>query len=105
MTSPVTRPGREANLPGRFAVAHALALIVFLSWRFGGMEPWGRVVAGWACGLAPLVTVFAWNRADAAWRRKFLGIALPLAGIGLLVFTSALNPHMRVLDFGGEAVL
>jgi O-antigen ligase len=105
MAPSAPHPAGQANLPGLLAAVHASALIVFLSWRFGGMDPSSRTVAGWVSGLAPLVTALAWRRADAALRRKFLGVALPLAGIALLVLTSALNPNMRVLRVDGEMVL
>lgn len=66
------------------------------------MEPWGREVAAFLCLPAPLITLWAWRRADGALRRRFLHFALPLAGIALVVFVSALNPNMRVLFADGK---
>jgi O-antigen ligase len=93
----------DANLPGVLAVGHALCLIVFLSWRFGGMEPVSRQFAGCAVAAAPVLTILAWLRADALLRRRFLGFALPLAALVVLVLISATNPNMRILTSEGTA--
>ncbi len=103
MAHPSPRPdGTATNLAGLLAVAHALTLIVFLSWRFGGMEPLSRLVAGGLGAFAPMISVLAWRQADAPLRRRFLRVVAPLAGIALLVFVSAGNPHMRILTSDGE---
>lgn len=87
-----TKPG-----PGLIAVAHAAMLVGFLSWRFGGMDPIGRDGAAWLGAIAPLVTLYAWGRADRSLRRDFLRIAIPLLLLLLVVGVSAFNPHMRLL--------
>lgn len=90
---------------GTAALVHAGALIVFLSWRFGGMEPETRALAFWLCLPAPVLTFLAWQAAPFALRRTFLWIAVPLGVIAVTVLVSLANPNMRVLLFDGEAVL
>jgi O-antigen ligase len=84
------------------ASLHALSLIVFLSWRFGGMEPFSRVVAGWALLIAPALTIAGWRVADPSLRRRFAFIAVPLIGLAVIVAVSAANPYMRMLTSDGE---
>src|SRR4051812_25912536 len=103
MTSHANTDSAETNLPGVLAVAHALGLIVFLSWRFGGMEPVSRQFAGCIAAAAPVITALAWLRADPRLRRRFLGVAVPLAAFVLLVLISATNPNMRILTSDGTA--
>jgi O-antigen ligase len=92
----------HGNLPGRLATWHAFAAIVFLSWRFGGMEPRARAIAGFWCLAAPVITWFAWRRAEARLRVRFLRIVLPLAALAFVVLVSAFNPSMRLLANAGQ---
>lgn len=100
----------ESNRPAprhlaAFAIAHALLLIGFLSWRFGGMEPLARSLGEWLCLPAPVITFLAWRAADRPLRRAFLRIALPLAVLLVVILASLANPNMRPLLFDGEVVL
>ncbi len=97
-----SREPKPSHLLARLAVAHALLLIVFLSWRFGGMEPWARKVSGWLCVPAPFLTWLAWRQADQTLRRHFSGVVVPLLAIVLMVLASLLNPNMRVLFSDGQ---
>lgn len=97
-----SNPVDRGNLPGRLATWHALAAIVFLSWRFGGMESCARTIAGCWCLAAPAVTWFAWRRAGARLRTRFLRVVLPLAALAAVVLASALNPSMRLLTSGEQ---
>lgn len=89
------------SLAGRVAVVHAAGLMIFLTWRFGGMDDFGRSVATWALLPAPLLTFLAWREAGGARRRSFAFIAIPLLLFTLLVVISLFNPSMRFLQFWG----
>ncbi len=95
-------PRREGSAIATAAVIHALGLIIFLAWRFGGMDTTGRSISGLVAAGAPIVTIFAWRAADSRLRRKFLQIVAPLVGIGVLVGISTLNPNMQLLFAEGE---
>jgi O-antigen ligase len=99
-----SNPVDRGNLTGRLASWHALAAIVFLSWRFGGMEPGARLIAACWCLAAPAITWFAWRRAERRLRIRFLRIALPLAALAFVVLVSAFNPSMRLLTAAGQPV-
>lgn len=98
--SPLSRHG--GNAAARWAIGHALVVIVFLAWRFGGMEQTARNLAGWLLLAAPVITWFAWRHAPSQHRRKFCVIMLPLSVLALVVVTSSLNPSMRVLFSEGR---
>src|SRR6476469_667396 len=94
----------RARLVPIVAVVHALGLIGFLSWRFGGMEPSSRSVAGWLVAAAPVITAWAWTEAAPGARRRFVRFGLPLLGIALLVLLGAMNPYMQLLSAEGQPV-
>ncbi len=89
---------------GRLAVAHVALLVVFLTWRFGGMEPTSRMIATWLCLPAPVLLGLAlWTgRADA---RKAAWILVPLALLAVQVAASLFNPSRTLYQFWDTPVL
>jgi len=59
------------------------------------------IAAFWCLG-APVITWFAWRRAEAPLRIRFLRIVLPLVALSLVVLISAFNPSMRLLTAAGQ---
>lgn len=98
-------PTARSPLVGRLAVIHAAALMLFLAWRFGGMEPLARAIAGWAVLPAPVLTALAWRAAGRDSRRQFRWILVPVLLLAAQVIASAFNPNMRVLKLWGEVGL
>jgi len=99
---PSYRSEERPTAAGILAVAHALCTIVFLSWRFGGMEAHARILAAYLGAVAPLMTILAWLQAPFSLRTRFLRIALPLAAIAVLVLVSATNVNLRASSVPGE---
>lgn len=98
-------PSKIRALPvGRIAVVHAATLILFLTWRFGGMEPTTRSIATWLCLPAPaLLGLALWSgRADA---RKAAWILVPLALLSAQVIASLFNPSRTLYQFWDTPVL
>lgn len=95
---------RPNNL-GQVAVGHAALLIVFLSWRYGGMDPVGRQIAGWLLWLAPALTLAAWRECPARLRRRAAWIIIPLALLIAQVAVSVFNPSMRLATVWDAPVL
>ncbi|HVS53804.1 MAG TPA: O-antigen ligase family protein [Opitutaceae bacterium] len=104
MANDRTLHAENNDLVGIVAVGHALLLEIFLAWRFGGMDPLGRRIAGCLCLAAPVVTLLAWRRAEKRVRARFRWIAAPLLLLALVVGVSALNPNMRLLTAGDTPV-
>ncbi|GAB1490107.1 hypothetical protein MASR2M8_25650 [Opitutaceae bacterium] len=90
---------------GHLAILHAGLLITFLTWRYGGMDPFAFSVAQWLVLPAPILTGFAWLHERPQLRRKFLWIALPLILLSALVVAGFFNPSMRFVTFWGEGSL
>jgi O-antigen ligase len=90
------------RVPATVAMIQALLLVIFLSWRFGGMESLAREIAGWLCLPGPVITWFAWRQADRTLRRHFWRIIWPLLVLTVLVLVSLFNPNMRVLLADGR---
>lgn len=101
-TSESSSDAGENHVPALCAIVQALLLVLFLSWRFGGMEPFAREVAGWLCLPAPIITWLAWRQADGTLRRHFRRIVWPLSALALLVLVSLFNPNMRILFSDGR---
>lgn len=51
-----------------------------------------------------MITWFAWRRAEADLRAKFLRIVLPLLALSIVVLISVCNPSTRVLSAAGQPV-
>ncbi len=84
---------------GQLAVLHAGCLILFLSWRFGGMEPLTRTLATWACLPAPILTVLALRACSSGERRAAIWILVPLLALTLQVGVSLFNPNRQFFYF------
>ncbi len=91
--------------PARLALAHAALLVLFLTWRFGGMEAVARDVATWALLPAPVITLYAWLRRGSDGRRAFLWIAIPSLLLCAQVWVSLQNPSMRPITLWGVSSL
>lgn len=92
----------KSPVPATAATIQALLLVIFLSWRFGGMESLAREIAGWLCLPGPVITWFAWRQADRTIRRHSWRIVWPLLALTGLVLVSLFNPNMRVLFTDGR---
>lgn len=94
-----------ATLPlGKIAVLHAAVLGVFLSWRFGGMEPTTRLIATWLCLPAPVLLALAFRTGRVAWRQT-LWILVPLTLLCVQVGASLGNPSRALYQFWDTPVL
>lgn len=101
----MTSRDSDRGLLGKLAVLHAGGLALFLAWRFGGMEPFARSVAAWACLPAPVLTVLALRNASPDLRRAAAWIVVPLLVLTLQVGLSLFNPSRQLYQFWDTPVL
>lgn len=100
------REGRSASAElSMLAVLHAAVLFLFLSWRYGGMEPGARFLAGWLVLPAPVITACALWRMPPDLRRRALWIIVPLALFALQIGIGALNPCRKEYLYWDTPVL
>lgn len=85
---------------------HTSALVVFISWAFGGATGWARETIGWAgCGgLLILIAALLSPQARQGISRPALLWMLPFAGLVALVAASAFNPSFAPRQFGETTV-
>ena len=103
-------PGRSRGSSAltKAVLFHLGALVVFISWAFGGQAPWARQVTAW-WGTAGML-LFLW--ACVVWRRPADGklhpalrLLWPLWLYDVIVITSCFNPGFREAVVNGDASL
>lgn len=91
--------------PGKWAVIHAAAVNVILSWCLGGMSATTRLVAELGTLPALPLAFWAWYQASSGARQAARRIALPLALLALLLGVGSLNPGATPVHFGETLML
>jgi hypothetical protein len=104
-TQGVPRPLRVLEKP---VLAHFAALMIFMTWAFGGQASWVReVIVWWGTLGMGLFAAACWlqSQAGPAARRPIIRYLWPLLGFDLLVIASCFNPNFKEVLIGNTSVL
>ena len=89
------------------AAIHVTALLIGVSWAFGGNASWVRMPISVAATIGILISLAAVARAESRSRipKGTLGWALPILALNALVLLSCLSPGFKDMAYGGDLFL
>lgn len=106
--SQIAKRPRDATPLDKLVFVHIGALLLFISWAFGGQAPWARQIIAWWGTIGILLFGFVClkvRRADTGKIHPALRYLWPLWLYDLMVIVSCFNPGFREIVIVGQPSL